>query len=255
MAQAPAPAAAAYGALDITPFLADSGAAARDFDAVAWLNGVLEGASSPTAAGAHSGSSTDALLSAALVRLQLLGAEVSDRVEASMARIVAALPRLRRDAKHMGGELPALLTALREVEAAQQLSGRAEHGKGAGGAALKDHAAAQEQAAAAEEPEQDAEPYLRRLARLDTAKARLEAVAAQLATATAWDRLLRDTEGVFADAAASGGGYAALARAAASVVAVALTKRQNSAPLASSSAKNSLWRCGCACVQERSVAG
>jgi NAD(P)-dependent dehydrogenase (short-subunit alcohol dehydrogenase family) len=46
------------------------------------------------------------------VRLQLLGDECSDRVEANMTRIVTALPRVKRDARLLGAELPALAAAL-----------------------------------------------------------------------------------------------------------------------------------------------
>ena len=162
---------------DLAPLLA-----AGEFNSIAWLNGLL---TVPPSTG-----SSDTLLSSLLVRLQLLGSETSDRVEANMTRIVTALPRVKRDARLLGAELPALAAVLEAGVAAQA-------------AALPAAGDAPGEGGGAGAPGADAPHYLAQLAQLDAAQGRLEAVAQQLSTAVAWDRLVRETEGVFEAAVGS----------------------------------------------------
>ena len=72
--------------IDVSPFSSNE----PSFSSVAWVNAAL-------ATGASSGASADSILASALVRLQLLGAETSSRIEGTMSRVVTALPRLRRE--------------------------------------------------------------------------------------------------------------------------------------------------------------
>ena len=156
-----------------------------EFSPVSWLNGVLSSS-------ATSSSSLDSALSSLLVRLQLLGAEKSDHVETNMGRIVTALPRLRRDMRTIGMELPAILESLAELGGG--IEGTASEPTPGVVGVLTPITLGQ---SGEEGGTAGASHYLTQLSRLDAAQLRLEAVAAQLGTAVAWDRLVRETEGVF----------------------------------------------------------
>ena len=148
--------------LDVTPFTSPS----APFSPVSWLNAALSSSGQNGA---------DAALSSALVRLQLLSAEASGRIEGSMARVATALPRLSRDARALSAELPALAAALSPPSAAGSQTTDAAAGSLLSLPQSSLHAPASAVRLDA--------PFLVTLAALDASKGRLEAVASSLAHA------------------------------------------------------------------------
>lgn len=170
------------------------------FSAVAFVNAALGGAAGASAA-AHDGDggssaaphqpSLEAALSNALVRLQLLAQECSDRSDGHMARVLAALPRARRELRAGVGEVDALTGQLRAITDG---CGAASAAEGGGAVAAPSSGSGGVGAS-----------YIATLEALDAARGRLAGAARLLSLAASWDRLLREGDNDPALAALLGG--------------------------------------------------
>lgn len=156
------------------------------FSAVAWVNGALgsqssTGTSSDVTASdsstqqSSSSGGLEASLSTALVRLQLLAQECSDRSEGHMTRILASLPRARRELRSGVGEVEALSQQLSAIASGETTKSSASGSTGAGGGG-------------------GGAGYIRTLETLDSARSRLASALALLSQAAQWERLTRDAE-------------------------------------------------------------
>lgn len=155
------------------------------FNPVALVNAIVSAGSSSASAGAASEAITgvskaDSALSGAIVRLQLMSQDYNAQADADMARIVAALPRTKRDAASLSQSAPALTSQLKQVLQNQR-----------GPSSIRD--VVQDPAGSS-----SAKHYLKELELLDTVAARLQAVQAGLGAAVSWDRLFRESADVFA---------------------------------------------------------
>jgi hypothetical protein len=176
------------------------------FSAVGFVNAALGGAAAAAVAAAHEGDSSappsppsqpslEAALSNALVRLQLLAQECSDRSDGHMSRVLAALPRARRELRSGVGEVDALSAQLRALT-------------DGGGAAEGSTAAATTKptTAGAGSSGGGGASYIATLEALDAARGRLAGAARLLSLAGSWDRLLREGDNDPALAALLSGG-------------------------------------------------
>jgi len=145
------------GGADVSAFGRD------DYDAVAWVNKVLEGKPGDAAMDAH--------ISAVSMKLQILSADLNDDLERAMGDLVSALPRASAEAERVEGLAEALRNDLGRVDGRLQTL------------------------------EASTSSSVLVLERLDLLKRNMETCSETLTEAARWSALVRECHGAFAASA------------------------------------------------------
>ena len=144
-------------------------------DVCAWVNSVIASHDEEQ----QQNSSLDAHVSAVSMKLQILAADLNDELEASMAELLAAVPRTLAEVERIEGAVGTLQGDL------SKLSTRLDGGGGPGGAAADDGPASSMQ-------------HVRSLEELDRVKRNMETCAATLVEAANWSAAVREANAQFA---------------------------------------------------------
>lgn len=135
-------------------------------------------------------------LSGMLVRLQLLGSEYTARADTNMARIIASLPRAKREAKTLALETPPLyqnVTTLLHLH--KNITGLSDMDPNTNGKNTMTKNTIENTNNGSVITSNN--HYLQELELLDTVSSRLDQVQSFLVKVCTWDRLVRETEMTF----------------------------------------------------------